>query len=223
MTSFRFLIPVLVSLLLLGVGGCRGKSDASKNGGRGKSSPLDATQSHSALIPDRSPVASVTPRVIVRRRALPQTTAPFAIRHDGIFLPGYDDRGSTAPPEILRLPANVFARTTHIYDERAVCTRPNNETTTFTIPTNANEIGLLLRGRAVEDEWPRIRVSLVDAREPLRRHVLFEGNIVWRELRYLWWPVPTSWRKHLVFVRVEVLNPEYHFAQRAAYIAAVIL
>lgn len=224
MRPFRWVVSFLIMLVFLWGAGCRGKSDSSPRGYSDRT-PQAGHGKGDVFTPEgKSPApASPTPRIIIRLRSFAETSAPYVIRKDHVFFPGYDDRGSTAPPELLRLPAAVFAKTTHIYENRAVCTKPNNETTTFTIPMKASEIGLLLRARAVEDEWPRVRVSLINIRHRTRPYALFEGNIAWRELRYIWWKLPPEWRGESVFLRVEILNPEYHFSQRAVYVAEVIL
>jgi hypothetical protein len=210
-------------LLILTVSGC---------GGRPQSVPKESPRSTQVAAvkagptvlaqPTRYVPASPTPRIITHRQAV-TTTQPYVIRPDGVFLPGYDDRGSTAPPELLRLDATAFARTTHIFRERAICTKPTNETVAFTLPSRATQIGVAMRGVGVENEWPRIRLSLVDARTPARKVAVFEGNIAWRELRYVWADVPPDWRNRLVFLRLEMLNPNYYFSQRAVYVAWVVV
>jgi len=210
-------------LLILTVTGCDGRpqsvpeaSPHSTQAAAVKASPTILAQTTRYL------PASPTPRIITRRQA-GITTQPYVIQPDRVFLPGYDDRGSTAPPELLRLDATAFARTTHIFRERAICTRPNNETSAFKVPATATQIGLAVRGIAVENEWPHIRLSLVDARTPARKVAVFEGNIAWRELRYVWADVPPDWRNRLVFLRLEMLNPNYYFSQRAVYVAWVVV
>lgn len=218
-------IFVVAALMFLG-SGCRGKQNASPAGqnhqrSTSKSSPV-ATTPQTATSPSPLPL-SPTPRII-RRHADGATSDSFVVRQSSVYFPGYDDIPHTSQPtELLRLEPEVFSRTTNIYNKRAICTRPNNETTTFTLPAQARQIALVCRGRAVEGEWPRVRVTLVDGKRTSQRHVLFEGNIQWRELRYLWMPIPDEYRNHLVFLKVEILNPNYYFSQRALYIAYVIV
>ncbi len=212
---------VTLALVLLIVSGCEGRSQQSARSREEKTPRAESPHATSTPRPTRI-VATPTPRII-RRSSLTTTTQQFVLRPDGVFLPGYDDQPSTAGPELLRLDPDVFARTTNVFRGRAICTKPNNETTTFTMPAKAAEIGVALRGRAVEGEWPRIRVSLVDGKNARLNVPLFEGNVAWRELRYLWWQVPPDWRNKLLFLRVEVLNPNYYFSQRAVYIGPIII
>lgn len=217
----RLLDRVSIALIAIAacVAGCEAKAPTK---GHSSSSPATATP---------SPAAPTTPEVQLpaspRPRIVDWTTSSSAAdawqrRADRVFLPGYDDRPATAPPERLRLDASIFAHSANVYEQRAIVTRPSAESTSFTIPLATSEMGVLVRAKSVEGEWPRVRFSLVDDRQANNRLVVFEGNVAWKELRYLWWPVPQQWRGRQVRLRVELLNPSYYFNQRALYIAAVI-
>lgn len=223
MMKRKYLITLtLAFLVVIFVNGCGGKQERpSREKTHSRSATALSSQAKETPRRASAPLASPSPRII--RREVAVTTSPYVIAPAGVMFPAYDDHRTTQPPELLRLDATAFARTTHIFRERAVCTKPLNETTTFTLPQNATQIGLLCRGRAVEDEWPRIRVSLVDAKQKEHRAILFEGNAAWKELRYIWMPIPDDWRGKLVFLRLEILNPNYYFAQRALYVAAVVV
>lgn len=223
MKQITTLALFVIGALMFSGSGCRGKQNTSSQGQTNQGSmskKVETTQrKESSMLP--LPV-SPTPRII--RHSDRPTSESFVVRQHSVYFPGYDDTPHTSQPrELLRLEPEVFSRTTNIYNKRAICTRPNNETTTFTLPAEAQQIALICRGRAVEGEWPRVRVTLVDAKRISHHHVLFEGNIHWRELRYLWMPIPPEYRNHLVYLKVEILNPNYYFSQRALYIAHVIV
>ncbi|MCX7625161.1 MAG: hypothetical protein N2Z21_02985 [Candidatus Sumerlaeaceae bacterium] len=218
-------IFVFATLMIVG-NGCRGKQQSPALGQDAQrptptNSPVLAAQP--IKVPLSSLATSPTPRIIRRHRET-TNTKPYLINQGSVYFPGFDDVPRTSQPrELMRLEADAFSRTTHVYDKRAICTRPNNETTTFTLPSEAQQIGLVCRARSVEEEWPRVRISLVDAANASQRCILFEGNIHWKELRYLWMPVPEGFRNRLVYLKLEILNPNYYFSQRALYIAYVVI
>jgi len=222
MNPFRKIccVALLLTIVFL-VAGCEGRppSDSAHRSRSDKKQRAEVTR------PTNSPnnaLVSPTPRIIKRRTA-DTTSAAFVVRDREVFFPGYDDRGATAPPELLRLDARIFSPSTNVYQEKAIFTKPVNESTTFTLPREAQEIGFLVRGVAVEDEWPRLRISLVSQNPTSEKLPLFEGNVAWKELRYIWSPIPEEFRGKVVRLKAEMLNPEYSYWQRAVHLATVVV
>jgi hypothetical protein len=145
----------------------------------------------------------------------------FEIRDGTVFLPGWDDRSPSAPLELARYDATVFESPAHVYRERAIITVPVAKTRSLVLPAGATEVGLLLRARAVENEWPRVHINLVHADEPANRIQLFAGHLVTHELRDYWFRLPAGYAGRSCRIEIELLNSSYLYDQRAVYVASI--
>ncbi|GIX44340.1 MAG: hypothetical protein KatS3mg130_0748 [Candidatus Sumerlaea sp.] len=210
-----FVIGVLIFCGLIVA--CDGKSRESKKPNDRRSATVSPGPTQSSVMP-----ATPAPQVLNRHTA-PETSGPlFVVRNDGIHLPAFDDRPASAPPELVRYDYRLFLPPVNLFRERAIITRPEARTTTFTLPARCQEIGFLMRSTSVEEEWPFVTVTLVEAARPSHRAPLFSGVVANRELRYFWWKVPEGWQDKLCWLEVNITNPRYDFGQTSLVVANVI-
>jgi hypothetical protein len=101
----------------------------------------------------------------------------FELKRDSIFLPGWDDASGTNPAVLMTISPSDFEKPAHVYRERLILEAGDVVTTAFTIPSEARELVLIARGRAVEWLFPRIEISLIFPDNTTSETVLFSGYV----------------------------------------------
>lgn len=154
--------------------------------------------------------------------AAPATSKPpYEIRDGEVYLPGWDDRGSSKPAELLRITAEQFPKPAHVYQGRVIMEQGDVVTSPVLIPAGARELAVLARARPVEDEFPYIKISIIpdagtSATEVYARFVQtlsLEPHVA---------AIPEKFRGSKARISVSMLNPAPVHDRRALYISSIV-
>ena len=174
-----------------------------------------------------APVAvSITMLVLAAAPARSETTtapAPYRIEDGRVIITGWDDAPFTTHVELLRLLPESFS-TSSLYRRRLILKKGRMESAAFEMPRDATRMRFAASGDPVENEFPRIRLSLVPADDTstLSETVVFDGFVASLLLQNHHVPVPPIWRGRTCRVALEMTNPSDQFDSRIlrlAYIA----
>lgn len=149
-------------------------------------------------------------------------TAPYRIEDGRVVITGWDDAPVTTHVELLRLAPESFS-TSSVYRRRLRVAKGRMESAAFQMPRDASRLRFAASADPVENEFPRIRLSLVpaDAASTTPEAVVFDGFIASLMLQNYHAPVPAAFRGMACRVAVEVTNPSDLFDTRILRLAYV--
>lgn len=160
-----------------------------------------------------------------RPAAAAETDAPpYEVREGRVFIAGWDDAVETTDAEILRLQPEQFADA-GIYRKRLIVSNRDAWSSAILVAPNATDIIVVARSEAVENQFPRLRVTLTPEDDPATTQpvVLSEFYVATLTLQEFRCPVPDSVKGKRMRVRLEPRNWTDAFEGRLARVAYVSL
>ncbi|MCX7717205.1 MAG: hypothetical protein N2111_02225 [Candidatus Sumerlaeaceae bacterium] len=169
--------------------------------------------------------AAVAAIVLAAKPLRAETTAaaaPYRMEDGRVVLVGWDDAPVTTHVERLRLEPESFS-TASIYRRRLLVRRGRLESAPFEMPADATRIRLAASGDPVENEFPRVRLSLVpaDGSSTVSETVVFEGFISSLLLQNFYAAVPRGFHGLSCRLAIEMTNPGDLFDGRTLRLAHV--
>jgi hypothetical protein len=148
--------------------------------------------------------------------------APYRLEDERVVLVGWDDEPVTTHVERLRLEPESFS-TSSIYRRRLLVRRGRIESAPFELPADATRIRLAASGDPVENEFPRVRLSLVpaDGSSTVSETVVFDGFIASLLLQNFYAAVPRGFQGLSCRMAIEMTNPSDLFDGRIVRLAHI--
>ncbi len=167
------------------------------------------------------PMAATAQANEIQPAAPTASKPPYEIRNGEVYIPGWDDRSSSKPTELLRITAEQFPKPAIVYRGRVIMEQGDVVTSSVLIPAGARELVVLARARPVEDEFPYIKISIIpDAGTSATE--LYAGFVQTLSLEPYVAAIPEKFRGTRARISVSMLNPAPVHDRRAIYIASIV-
>lgn len=176
------------------------------------------------LYPQNSALASeqVTSPTSGTVAANSQSSAPFELRGDTVFIPNWDDVPPEDTHQLLELSSEAFeTSSTDKWSRFVVLGYRDAHSKAFELPEGANEIEIVAKGNTVEHLWPDIEVQLEPEEPGTARFTVFRGYIQSRSLEPFRSPLPAGLKPGQVRMHVRLVNPSTSLALRYAHILKI--